>query len=90
VFGFQFLNPNDNCKVDRQMALVDMVPADFPNVPNGGTAYNETTQTFGTLEMNYRVRPDLTLTSTTGQPVQHQRLRVPWPAAGDHQRLPSA
>jgi outer membrane receptor protein involved in Fe transport len=53
------------------MALVDMVPAAFPGIPNGGTAYNERTQTFGTLELNYHLRPDVTLTSVTGYYLLH-------------------
>jgi iron complex outermembrane receptor protein len=71
VFGFQFLNPAEDCKVDRKEAMVDMDPAAFPGIPNGGTGYNESTQTFGTLELNYRLRPDLSLTSTTGYYLLH-------------------
>jgi iron complex outermembrane receptor protein len=70
-FGIPFLNPAENCKQDRDEAQVAMVPSVYPGVPNGGTPYLETTQTFGTLEMNYRLRPDLTLTSTTGYYLLH-------------------
>lgn len=69
--SLQFLNPNDDCKINRTEALVDMDPAAFRNIPNGGTGYNETTQTFGTLELNYHLRPDLNLTSTTGYYLLH-------------------
>ena len=67
----QFINPNDDCKINRTEALVDMDPSVYGGLPNHGTGYNESTQTFGTLELNYRLRPDLTLTSTTGYYLLH-------------------
>lgn len=70
-FGIPFLNPAEDCKQDRNEAQVAMDPSVYPGITNGGTPYLETTQTFGTLEMNYRVRPDLTLTSTTGYYLLH-------------------
>jgi iron complex outermembrane receptor protein len=69
--GLQFMNPNDNCKLDRQLALIDMDPRFYPGLPNEGTPYLETTQSYGTLELNYHVRPDLTVTSTTGYYLLH-------------------
>jgi iron complex outermembrane receptor protein len=72
IFGIQFLSPLDNCKQDRDLAVVDYNPALYPaGLPNNGTPYNETTQTYGTLEMNYRPRPDLTVTSTTAYYLLH-------------------
>jgi iron complex outermembrane receptor protein len=73
VFGIQFMSPLDTCKQDRQLAVVDFNPASygFRTLPNDGTPYLETTQTFGTLEMNYRPRPDLTVTSTTAYYLLH-------------------
>jgi iron complex outermembrane receptor protein len=56
---------NDNCKYDRHAPQVYLSPAAFPGVPNGGTPYLQNEQNFGTLELNYNIRPDLTLTSTT-------------------------
>ncbi|MBV1687364.1 TonB-dependent receptor [Novosphingobium sp. G106] len=56
---------NDNCKFDRHAPQVYLDPAAFPGVPNGGTPYLQNMQNFGTLELNYDVRPDLSLTSTT-------------------------
>jgi iron complex outermembrane receptor protein len=69
--GLQFLNPNDTCKPDRQVALIDMDPNFYPGILNNGTPYLETTQTYGTLELNYHLRPDLTLTSDTGYYLLH-------------------
>jgi iron complex outermembrane receptor protein len=70
-FAIPFMSPNDDCKLDRQFTVVDYNLASFPLLPNNGTPYLETTQTYGTLEMNYRVRPDITLTSTTGYYLLH-------------------
>ena len=70
-FAIPFLSPKEDCKPDRQLAMVDMVPAAFPGIPNGGTNYIDTTQTYGTLELNYRPTRDLTLTSTTGYYLLH-------------------
>lgn len=64
--GIPFINPNDNCKVDRTVYIVDVDPAAFPNVRNNGVPFMRYVTTFGTLELNYNVSPDLTLTSTTG------------------------
>jgi len=66
VGGRQYLDPNDNCKLDRDVSLVDLSPAAFPGVPNGGVPYNKTKQTYGTAELNLHIQPDLTLTSHTG------------------------
>jgi iron complex outermembrane receptor protein len=55
----------DNCKYDRHAPQVYLDPAAFPGVPNGGVPYLQNEQNFGTLELNYDIRPDLSLTSTT-------------------------
>ncbi len=55
----------DECKVNRDLALVYMDPASFPGIPNEGVPYLQNRQNFGTLELNYDLTPDLTLTSTT-------------------------
>ncbi len=64
-FGVPFLQGNP-CQLGRNLAIADMDPAAFPGIPNSGVPYMDIRQTFGTLELNYDVRPDLTLTSTTG------------------------
>jgi outer membrane receptor protein involved in Fe transport len=56
---------NDNCKFDRHAPQVYLDPAAFPGIPNNGTPYLQNKQDFGTLEINFDLRPDLTLTSTT-------------------------
>ena len=71
VDGIPFLAPAENCQRDRNEGVVDLSPAAFPGVFNGGTPFLVTTQTYGTLELNYRLRPDLTLTSTTGYYLLH-------------------
>jgi iron complex outermembrane receptor protein len=63
--GIQFIGGND-CKIDRTIYYVSLDPNAFIGIRNGGHPFLESTQAFGTLEMNYRPRPDLTLTSTTG------------------------
>jgi iron complex outermembrane receptor protein len=64
--GIPFINPNDNCKVDRTAYIVDVDPAAFPNVRNGGVPFMKYVTNFGTLEMNYNVAERLSLNSTTG------------------------
>jgi iron complex outermembrane receptor protein len=64
-FGIQFINPNEKCKLDRTGAVVDYDPVAFPGVENNGVPYLNQTEKYGSLEMNYRIRPDLTLTSST-------------------------
>jgi iron complex outermembrane receptor protein len=72
IFGIPFMSPLDTCKQDRQLAVVDYNPASYPaGLPNGGTTYNETTQTYGTLELNYRPITALTLTSVTAYYLLH-------------------
>jgi iron complex outermembrane receptor protein len=63
--GIQFIG-NNNCRLGRDTSIVNLDPAAFPGIWNGGTPFIDTTQKFGTLELNYRPRRDVTLTSTTG------------------------
>lgn len=56
---------NDDCKLNRDIFHVYLDPASFPGVPNNGVPYLESKQDFGTLELNYDLTPELTLTSTT-------------------------
>lgn len=79
AFGFGGLGPalglspvdpipfigGDDCKLDRDIHVVYMNPAFFPGVPNDGVPYLKNEQNFGTLELNYDLTPDLTLTSTS-------------------------
>jgi len=55
----------DNCKADRNLRIPYMNPDFFPGITNGGIPYLENKQNYGTLELNYDLMSDLTLTSTT-------------------------
>ncbi len=64
--GIPFLGGGEDCKKDQTLRVVDLNPSAFPGIAHNGVPYTDTKQQFGTLELNYRLRPDLTLTSTTG------------------------
>ncbi|MDR2857595.1 MAG: TonB-dependent receptor [Novosphingobium sp.] len=64
--GIPFINPNDDCKVDRIAYIVDVDPAAFPEVRNNGVPFMKYVTSFGTLEINYGFAPGINLTSTTG------------------------
>lgn len=61
-----FHSPQENCRADRTTNIVYLNPTAFPNVPNGGRLMLNSSQRFGTLEIDYDVLPDLTATSVTG------------------------
>jgi len=63
--GIPFMR-NEDCKLDRKIALVAMDPASFTGISNGGIPYNEMSQFFGTFEGTWDLTPALTFTSTTG------------------------
>ena len=65
-YGIPFEGGGEDCKKDHVIRVVDLDPAAFPGVYNNGTPFLDTDQKFGTLEMNFYLRPDVTLTSTTG------------------------
>jgi len=77
VFGIPFLYPGDNCHLDRKIAWVELNPAAFPFTLEGGKDFIDTTQTYGTLELNYRPRSDLTLPSTTADYLLHSKSDYP-------------
>lgn len=56
---------NDDCKLNRTVSVVSVDPAFFPNVINDGVGFVRTKQRYGTLELNYDLIPELSLTSTT-------------------------
>lgn len=72
--GRFFVMPTDDCRVNRIVPSVDQDNAAFPafsfpgnrNLARNGVPYNRTRQTFGTVELNFHLQPDLTLTSQTG------------------------
>lgn len=55
----------DDCRLNRNLHSVDMDPAAFPGIPNGGVPFLENHQRYGTLELNYEVAEGLSLTSTS-------------------------
>lgn len=64
-FGIPFLGGGEDCKLDRTLRAVDFDPALFSGIETG-TPFFETTQVYGTLALDYRLSPTLTLTSVTG------------------------
>ena len=68
-----YLGGGEDCVLDRTFRLVQIDPAAFPGDPrlgvdplwNNGVPTREATQWYGTLEMNYRPTPSVTLTSLT-------------------------
>lgn len=64
--GIPFLGGGEDCKMDDVIRIVDMDPAAFPTIRNGGSPFGRVSQHFGTLELNYDFWPELTLTSVTG------------------------
>ncbi|MEQ1883012.1 MAG: TonB-dependent receptor, partial [Burkholderiales bacterium] len=64
--GIPFIAPNEDCKLDRDIRIVDLDPAAFPGVSNNGVPFMEHKLSFGTLEMKYAVSPNVSLNATTG------------------------
>lgn len=64
--GIQFFAPTEDCRKDRVGYIVDYNPVFYPGVINGGVPLVETDQQYGSLEMNYRKIPGVTVTSLTG------------------------
>lgn len=72
--GRFFVQPTDQCKLDRFVPSVDQLNSALPafsfpgnkDLSRKGIPYNKTKQAFGTAELNFHLRPDLTLTSQTG------------------------
>lgn len=71
--GIPFINPADGCRKDRNLSTVDMDPSAYTGLTNGGVGFVETTQSYGTLEMNIQPTDELTLTSQTGYYLLHSR-----------------
>ncbi|CAN7399108.1 TonB-dependent receptor [Phenylobacterium sp. LjRoot219] len=71
--GLPFLNPADECKKNGKVSTVDMDPAAYVGLIENGRGFVESTQTYGTLEMNIQATDELTLTSQTGYYLLHSR-----------------
>ncbi|MGE3690270.1 MAG: TonB-dependent receptor [Novosphingobium sp.] len=63
---WSFYAPTEDCKYDKVVNFIDLDPAAFPGIRNNGTPFLKLSQNFGTLEMNYDLNPELSLTSVTG------------------------
>lgn len=72
--GVRFLSPTDDCRIDRETAVIALDPAAFPGIYNDGVPFGHIKQTFGTAEMNYRASDDLTISSVTGYLDLNQRF----------------
>lgn len=55
----------DDCKLNRDASTIYLDPASFPGVTNGGVPFLRNEQNYGTLELNYDLTPDISLTSVT-------------------------
>ena len=55
----------DDCRLNRTFHVAYMDPAAFPGISNNGVPFLENRQKYGTLELNYDVTGDLSLTSTS-------------------------
>ncbi len=64
--GIPFISPNETCKVDRNVYIVDLDPTAFPEVRNNGVPFLRYLTTFGTLEVDYDIAPHVSITSTSG------------------------
>jgi iron complex outermembrane recepter protein len=64
--GIPFEGGGVQCGISHNIWVVDLAPSAFPGILNNGEPFVLTDQHFGTLEMNYRPRPDITFTSMTG------------------------
>jgi iron complex outermembrane receptor protein len=61
-----FQGGGEDCRLDRNLRVLSLNPADFPLALNNGVPFLETHQSYGTLDLNYVATDALTLTSTTG------------------------
>ena len=60
-----FIGDSD-CRLDKYTQLGDFDPAFWPGVRNGGVPFMDAKQTFGTLEQEFAITPEISLTSVTG------------------------
>jgi iron complex outermembrane receptor protein len=60
-----FLGGGEDCRLDRNMRVLSLDPANFPAALNNGVPFLETHQSYGSLDLNYLPTDTLALTSTT-------------------------
>ena len=63
---WNFYHPSEDCKFDKTVNFIDLDPAAFPGIRNGGTPFLDLKQNFGTVELSYDLSPELALTSVSG------------------------
>jgi iron complex outermembrane receptor protein len=63
--GIAFLAGED-CRRNRTINTVGLDPTAFSGMRRGGMLFNRTREHYGSLELNYRPRDDITLTSVSG------------------------
>ncbi len=65
---YNSVSPNDDCKIDDTLYLVDMNPDSpfYAGIRGGGTPFLDMEQTFGTLQVDYDLTDELVLSSITG------------------------
>jgi iron complex outermembrane receptor protein len=66
AIGIPFIDPSEDCKLDRVQRGVDYNPANFGGIEFGGIPQMRLEMKLATLELNYRPITDVTLTSQTG------------------------
>ncbi|MEL7027785.1 MAG: TonB-dependent receptor [Pseudomonadota bacterium] len=65
-------DPIEACTLNRDFALADLDPLPFTNpltgsmILNNGVPFQDTYRTFGTIELDYELTDEITLTSVTG------------------------
>jgi iron complex outermembrane recepter protein len=80
--GVQFQHPTETCQFDETLNIVDLDPALWPGIRNNGVPFLKLKQNFGTLELNYDLNPELSLTSTTGYYKSHVDTMINGISAG--------
>jgi iron complex outermembrane recepter protein len=64
--GIPFINPNEDCEINRDIYVIPLDPAAFPLAVNGGQPFFKLEQKFGTLDFSYDTANDMSLVSITG------------------------
>ncbi|MEM6583949.1 MAG: TonB-dependent receptor, partial [Pseudomonadota bacterium] len=59
-------DPIERCQLDENLTIADLDPAFFPGTPNGGVPYQKSELFFTTLEIDWELSSEWTLTSVTG------------------------
>jgi iron complex outermembrane receptor protein len=80
----------DDCRLDRNFRVPWFDPKAFPGtLLNGGVPVTSRIQDFGSVDLNYKVSPDLTLSSVTGFYGIHFDTLQPGSTTGTTQTLSS-